>query len=455
MLAGEGKKRSGICLLFFAGIIMLPLPGWSASGPTGFSDKFRPQLAQATPSAPPTTPPQQPAEPQGQAEQEQAAKEGKEDGEKDEEDEPEVTRVPLVSVELGGVLLQPDQLVIEPALGYSFSTNTRLIVSGFSVLPLIILGSLESEKTKLQTFTQSLGFRYGLRRGLQMDIRVPYVLQTATRLRVSTETAGQVEEDSQDFGLGDVNFGLSYQFLYEKGWVPDMVVRLGATAPTGKSQFDIFEDIAAGGSLASVEEFLNRLNSQGSALGSGRWFIDVSLTAVKALDPAVLFGTLGYSYAPGVTQTLIQITSIQQEGGVTLLPQAIQADIGPVNTINQSLGLAISLNNRLSMNFSFANLVRFSTNVNGQKIPDSNLNVTNFNVGLNIALTPQVTANISGTIGLTPDAPDWAFAMAIPFSISDAIGRWFKDAVPGPDAPGPATPSADQHSMMGRTQTGR
>ena len=365
----------------------------------------------------------------------------------EEEVEREVTRIPLVGVQQGGILLQRDQLVLEPSLSYSISTNTRLIVSGFSVLPLIVLGDLESEKVTTQTFTPSIGFRYGLYRGLQLDFRVPYLLQTVDRLRVSTETTGQVEENSEEFGIGDVTFGLSYQFLYEQGWYPDMTLRVGATAPTGRSQFDIFENIAAGGPIANVEEFLNRLNDEGAALGTGRWFIDTSISGVKALDPAILFGTVGYSYSPPVSRTLIRITANAVGQGVSLIPEPIQADLGPVNQMSQSLGMAISLNNRVSMNFSFSNLVRFSTKVDGEPVPDSSIHVANLNLGFNVAISPQITTNVSGTIGLTPDSPDFAITLTTPISITRPLGRSI-DWVTGlfSDPPSPQQPPQGQEA---------
>jgi hypothetical protein len=275
-------------------------------------------------------------------------------------------------------------------------------------------------------------------RGLQLDFRLPIVYQSVTRLRVSTETTGQVEESSEEFGIGDVTFGLSYQFLYEEGWYPDMVFRIGATAPTGRSQFEIFENIAADGPIPNVEEFLNRLNSEGAALGTGRWFIDATISGVKALDPAILFGTVGYSYSPPVSETLIRITANAVGEGISLIPEPVQASLGPVNQISQSLGMAIALNNRVSMNFSFSNLFRFSTKVDGQEVPDSNIQVANLNLGFNVAVTPQITTNISGAVGLTPDAPDFAFTLTTPISIAQPLTRsinWLSNVFSSPVPP--------------------
>ena len=135
-----------------------------------------------------------------------AAQEGgvEEEDEEDEEEGP--ARIPLAGVQQGGVLLQRDQLVLEPTLGYSFATNSRLILSGFSVLPLIILGSLQSERVTTQTFAPAIGFRYGIKRGIQTDIRIPFLVQSISRLRVNTEQAGQSEISGEDAGLGDITF---------------------------------------------------------------------------------------------------------------------------------------------------------------------------------------------------------------------------------------------------------
>ena len=243
-------------------------------------------------------------------------------------------------------------------------------------------------------------------------------------------------------------FGFSYQFLYERAWIPDMVFRIGGSAPTGRSQFDIFEDIAGTGSgFENIDEFEEQLTQQGSALGSGRWTIDGTITAVKALDPAILFGTIGYSYSPSVTETLLQVTGAASEGGVQVRVEQVQADLGPISSISASLGMAISLNNQLSMNWSFSNLYRFAQEANGQKIPDSQLQVANFNMGFNIAVTPRITTNIVGSIGITPDAPDFAASLTIPISFTNALGStvtWLKEHRPFKSTPPPPLPETEE-----------
>jgi len=330
------------------------------------------------------------------------------------EEEREVARVPLAAVQAGGLLLPRDSLIVEPTVFYTYSQNTRLIVTGFSVLPLIILGTFESERLTNNLVSPALQLRYGLYRGLQLDFRVPYTYANQSRLRVSTENAGQVEESQHDAGIGDVSFGLTYQFLYERGWLPDLMFRIGASAPTGKSQFDIFRDIANKGGLVSAEAFLNAINTSGIAMGAGRWTISTTINGVKALDPGILFGTVGWNYTPESTEDLIQISATPVTGGVILTPTLVSSKLGAVNSFQGSIGLAISLNNQLSVNFSISELISAATKANGVKIPGSATNVGQFNFGMNLAVSPTTTVNFVSSMGITPDAPNLTLLMSVP-----------------------------------------
>jgi hypothetical protein len=330
------------------------------------------------------------------------------------EEEREVARVPLAAVQAGGLLLPRDSIIVEPTIFYTYSQSTSLVVTGFSVLPLIILGTFESQRTTTNLVSPALQLRYGLWRGLQLDFRIPYTYANTSILRVSTEHAGQVEQSQHDAGIGDITFGLTYQFLYERGWLPDLMVRIGATAPTGQSQFDIFEKIAKGGGLGSAEAFLNALNSSGVALGGGRWTISTSVNGVKALDPGILFATTGWNFTPASTENLIQITAEPVSGGVILQPQLISARLGAVHSFLGSFGLAISLNNQLSVNFSISELISKATTANGVKIAASATNVGQFNFGLNLAVSPTTTLNFLTQIGVTPDAPALSVLMSVP-----------------------------------------
>ena len=157
------SPRLLICALL-AGLLSLPTYSAEAAGPVR-----RPRMAQAgapppaeapvpveTPSPEPAAPASQPSKPEP-------------------EEEREVTRVPLAGVERGGNLLKPDQFQIDTSVSYSHQTSTRLILTGFSVIPLIILGTLESETVTSDTLGTCFGLRYGIWKDLQGDVRLPLI----------------------------------------------------------------------------------------------------------------------------------------------------------------------------------------------------------------------------------------------------------------------------------------
>lgn len=344
-----------------------------------------------------------------------------------EPEEREVTRVPLVSVERGGLLLGSGRLTIEPSITYAHETSTRLILTGFSVIPLIILGTLESERVDQDSLTAALNLRYGLLKDTQVSLNVPYSYQTQTRLRLSNERVSLVEEDTSQFGFGDVTFGISYQAVYERRWWPDVNLGLSVRAPTGRSQFDIFEDIVKRGEFSGVEDFVRRLNGEGLPTGSGFWGVTGSVSVVKALDPAVLFATLSYTYNFEETVTLIELIGLPSQGGVILNPRPVRVDLQPGPTVALSVGIALALSREVSFSLAFADAVTLPSKRDGQRISDSRLNVGSLTAGFTLALTRRISLDFSGTAGLTADAPDFGLRVGVPVlfdSIKDLIPFW-------------------------------
>ncbi len=340
------------------------------------------------------------------------------------EEEREVPRVPLASVARGGSLLTQDQFQIETRLSYSHSEISRLVVTGFSVLPLIILGTLESERIKQNILQPVFTLRYGILKDLQGDLSVPLVYQTQSRIRLSNQQASLVSEEADQFGLGDIEAALTYQPLYEKGWVPDLVVSLRARAPTGRSQFDIYQDIANQGSFTDVENFVQRLNAEGLPIGTGFWGLSGSISVTKAFDPVILFATAGYTYNFSRNVTTIQITSVPAEGGIRLFPQAIQQDVKPGDTVFFNFGFAIALTNQVSVNFNFSDRISFKTQANGNQIADSSVNVGQFSSGFTLAITPRVSLDVSGIIGLSPDAPSFIVTAGVATTFNSIKDLW-------------------------------
>ena len=324
----------------------------------------------------------------------------------------------------GGSLLLPGVFQIETNLSYSHNESSQLILSGFSVLPLIILGSLESQRIKSDTITPTLKLRYGILKDLQGEFDLPVAYQTQSRVRLSNVNASLVSEGSDTFGLGDIEAAVTYQPLYERGWIPDVTVSLRGHAPTGRSQFDIYEDLVSKGPFLDVEDFVSRLNAEGLPIGTGFWSVSGSVAASKAFDPVVMFGSLGYTHNFGGDVTVISITGTPSEGGIVLHPQAIKADVKYGDSFNFNLGAAVALTSQVSINFSFGDQISFPSERNGQRLAGSSSNQGLFGAGMTLGLSPTVTLDFGGTIGLTPDASDFTLGLSMIKSFRSIRDMW-------------------------------
>lgn len=365
-------------------------------------------VAQAPPADPAPASPAGPATPAAPPEGTTAPDEGPE--------EREVTRVPLVGVERGGVLLGGGQIIIDSSVQYQYTSSSRIILTGFSVIPLIVLGTLESENLRSDTLTGNLSLGYGIRSDLQVGLQLPYTYIATTTNRISSDTVSLTEHSSSSWGVGDLGLSASYQFLYERNWWPDLTLGLAFRFPTGRSQFDIYEDVAKKGSagVLSIEQFVRAIEDEGAPIGSGFYSITPSLSFVRSLDPAVLYGTFSYSHSFEDNKTLISITGQEVEGGVVLRPTVQKADIQPGDTYSLSIGMALSLSREMSFNFSFSDAITFPTSRDGKKIGDTRINVAQFNAGFALALSKKVTIEFTGTAGLTSDAPEFGLRFGMP-----------------------------------------
>ena len=335
----------------------------------------------------------------------------------DDEGERETTRVPLAAVERGGNLLPPGKLQLETALSYAYNRTTRLIFTGFSVIPIVILGTLESEKVTQNTWGSTFSMRYGVMKDLMTSFSLPISWQLQNRVRVSNDSVSLVSDDTNQFGIGDMQFAITYQPIYESGWLPDTNLSLQLRAPTGRSQFDLAKDLAKKGPTFTIDDFIAQLNKQGLPTGSGFWGLTPSVSIVKGFDPGVLFASLGYTFNFSRDATLVQIGQNPVGGGaVQFVPEAFKANVGPGDSINVSLGMALSLNNQLSFNFGFLNSYTFLSKQNGIKVTDSNVNVSQFRAGFTVAVTRRLTVDVAGLIGLTPDAPNFALSVSLPLT---------------------------------------
>ncbi len=273
-------------------------------------------------------------------------------------------------IEKGGILLPKGEWQLEPSFTYAHISANRIAFLGFTIIPVLVVGEISSEEVKRDIFVSTLTSRYGLGDNLQWELKVPYRYQHD---RVDVAATSETTRDLS--GIGDVETGLYYQLLYEQGWIPDMIAGVSVKSRTGKEPYG--RDIG---------------------LGTGHWAIKTNMVAVKSSDPAILFGSLGYTYN-------FERDDITDYGTVK-----------PGDTFEYSLGAAFALNYQLALNFQLEQRITPKMEMNDESVPGSFTNVVNFKYGLTWSINKDFSCDISATHGLSEDSPDFVLGVRFPYT---------------------------------------
>jgi hypothetical protein len=289
-------------------------------------------------------------------------------------------------IEQGGLLLRPGQFEIEPSVEYTFFSTRRISVSGFSILPTLIIGVLETEKAERNVIDTILTARLGLIRNVQAELRVPYRFVSD---RLTTETTERTESNS---GVGDIEAALLFQALRERGAVPDLILGVRGKTRTGDDPF---------GS-----------DSNDPPVSTGFYSVTGMATAVKAIDPAALFASAIYTHNVGRT---VRVRA----------SDTFKTDIHPGDSFGYNFGIALALAPELAMNFRFEHRIVFATETRSpltggrrDAVRGSTLNVGTVYLGANWALTRRASVDVSVGAGVTEDAPDLFVRFAVPIRFS-------------------------------------
>ncbi|MFW0756840.1 hypothetical protein ACN1C3_19265 [Pseudomonas sp. H11T01] len=294
---------------------------------------------------------------------------------------------------------------LETGLTYTHYDTRALVLNGFLALDSIFLGNINIDRIKADNWTLDLTGRYNLAQRWQFDINVPVVYRESTYSSGGAGGAAPISSEAsvtRDPTIGDVNFGIAYKFLDESVNLPDAVVTLRVKAPTGNDPYGI--------KLVNDPNNDNLSVPQSLPTGNGIWSITPGISLVKTYDPAVLFGSLAYTYNKQDSFSDISPT----------INTKVPGDVKLGDSWQIGAGIAFALNEKMSMSFSFSDQFAHKSKVrpDGQgwsTIPDSDYNAANFNVGLTLAATDKLTIVPNLAIGLTQDAPAFSFSLKFPY----------------------------------------
>ena len=293
----------------------------------------------------------------------------------------------------------------ETGVTYTHYDTRALVLNGFLALDSIFLGNINLDRIKADNWTLDMTARYNLAQRWQFDINVPVVYRESTYSSGGAGGAAPVTSDetvTRDPEIGDINVGVAYKFMDESENWPDAVATLRIKAPTGKDPYGIKLREVPGNDNLSVPESL--------PTGNGVWAITPGISLVKTFDPAVLFGSLSYTYN-------------MEDSFSDISPQVnskVPGDVKLGDSWQIGAGIAFALNEKMSMSFSFSDQFARKSKIkpdggDWQSISNSDYNAANFNIGMTFAASDNLTIVPNLSIGLTDDAPDFSFSLKFPY----------------------------------------
>ncbi len=146
--------------------------------------------------------------------------------------------------------------------------------------------------------------------------------------------------------------------------------------------------------------------------GNGVWSTSVGITALKTIDPIVMFANLGYNH--NFQRSFSDVSSSENT-------PAVPGDVKLGNAWLVGAGAALALNDRTSVSLSYAQSVQRVSRLrakgqNWVRQVGSDSNAATFNTGLTYQLSKNLSMASSLAIGLTPDSPNFSVSVKFPYT---------------------------------------
>ena len=305
-----------------------------------------------------------------------------------------------------GVLTPKGRYVLEPSVQYSYSSNNRVTLLGYTILPALVVGLVDVREVKRNTVAGALSGRFGVTSKLEIEARVPYIYRSdSTRSRpYGAGSPDDTTVNASGRGIGDVELAARYQLTNGTGSLPIMIGSLRAKSRTGTDPFEVVSDCA--------QRCVGNATGTGQPLelptGSGFYSLQPGLTWLLPSDPAVLFGSFSYlhNFARNVSRRVL-------DGEVEALGR-----IAPGDVFGFNVGIGLALNEKSSFSIGYDHSSVGVTKQNGQTVNGSvRTQLGTLLFGYSYKLDPTRSLNFSVGAGLTADTPGITLGLKMPMSL--------------------------------------
>lgn len=285
------------------------------------------------------------------------------------------------------------RFVLEPSYQFVHSTDNRVALVGFSVIPAITIGLIDVRRVSRDIHTLALTGRYGVSNRLELEAKVPWVhagSHTQTRA-LATPSFTDETFDASGSGLGDIELAGRYQFNAFRG---DNAVYIGHLRYKSRTGTGVFE--------VPIDE--TGLQTE-LPTGSGFQGLQAGATFLYPSDPAVFFGGAAYTY------------NFARDVGHGF------GRVRPGSVVDLNAGMGLALNERASFSIGYQHSIVGSMQ---QRDPEEvarvlartgRLQLGTMRFGLGYRLTSKTNLNVSLGIGVTDDTPDFELTVRFPYSL--------------------------------------
>ncbi len=316
-------------------------------------------------------------------------------------------RTPAPIFEEPSVLTPAGGVVIEPSIQYSNSSNNRVTLLGYTIVPALLVGLIDVREVKRNTTTAAIAARFGVSRRFELEARVPYLYRSDTTKAREIATGSSVDTvvGASGQAIGDVEIAGRYQLTTGNGALPLMIGSLRYKSRTGRDPFEVVTDCET--------RCVGNTTGTGQPLtlptGSGFHSLQAGLTWLKPSDPAVLFGTFSYLHNFARDDVFRTVRDGERESLGRIAPGAV---------LGFNVGIGLALNERSSFSVGYDHNSVAPTKQNGITVPGSiRAQLGTLMFGYSYRLDERTSLNFSLGAGVTPDAADVTLGLRVPFSL--------------------------------------
>lgn len=285
-----------------------------------------------------------------------------------------------------GILVPQGKLLVENTFEYVHNSATQVALQGFTVIPAILIGTINVESVEQDIYMDVLTFYYGITNNLEAEIDVPYVYRTEGVLSypINGGSGNLLQTGTDGNGLGDIEFGFHEQLNHSGFGGAFFLANVIGKANNGTNPFTI-----------PISSKTGLLTAQPT--GSGFWSVEPSLTAIYPSDPVVFYANAAYIY------------NFSANFGGTI------GTINPGNATDLSFGAGFSLNDKTSFDVGYDQMTLWPPTQNGTQIPLTQvLQLGSLVFGYSYNVSRYFFYLLNVEVGVTPDAPNIQISFRVP-----------------------------------------